>query len=60
MAATTSVGYWIGEVVLGLSIVVLAAIRIRTWGGIALMLALAAIATVVFYLVYTLALGALF
>jgi Family of unknown function (DUF6518) len=60
VAATTSVGYWIGEVVLGLTLVVLAAIRIRTWRGIALMLALSAIATVVFYLVYTLALGALF
>ena len=60
VAATTSVGYWIGELVLGLVVVVLAAIRIRTWRGIVLMLALSAIATVVFYLVYTLALGALF
>jgi hypothetical protein len=59
VAATTSVGYWIGEVVLGLTIVVLAAIRIRTWPGIALMLALSAIATVIFYVVYTLVLGAL-
>ena len=60
VAATTSVGYWIGEMALGLALVVLAAIRIRSWRGIALMLALSAIASVVFYLVYTLALGALF
>ncbi len=59
-ATTTSVGYWVGEVVLGLTIVVLAAIRTRTWRGIALMLALSIIATVAFYLVYTLVLGAPF
>ena len=57
VATTTSVDYWIGEVILGLTIVVLAAIRIRTWRGIALMLALSVIATVAFYLVYTLVLG---
>ena len=60
VAATTPAGYWIGELALGLTLLVLAAIRLRTWRGIALMLALSAIATVVFYLVYTLVLGALF
>jgi hypothetical protein len=60
VAATTSVAYWIGELVLGLAVVVLAAVRIRSGRGIALMLALSAIASVVFYLVYTLVLGALF
>jgi hypothetical protein len=60
VAATTSVTYWIGELALGLAVVVLAAVRIRSGRGIALMLALAAIASVVFYLVYTLLLGALF
>jgi hypothetical protein len=60
VAATTSVAYWIGELALGLAVVVLAAVRIRSGRGIALMLALAAIASVVFYLVYTLVLGALF
>lgn len=60
VAATTSVAYWIGELALGLAVVVLAAVRIRTRRGIALMLALSAIATVIFYLVYTLVLGALF
>jgi hypothetical protein len=60
VAATTSVAYWIGELALGLAVVVLAAVRIRSGRGIALMLALAAIASVVFYLVYTLLLGALF
>jgi len=60
VAATTSAGYWIGEVVLGLVLVVLAAIHLRAWRGIALMLALSAVATVVFYLVYTRVAGALF
>ncbi len=60
VAATTSVGYWIGELALGLILVVLAAIRLRSGRGIALMLALSAVASVAFYLVYTLALGALF
>jgi hypothetical protein len=60
VTATTPVGYWIGELALGLAVVVLAAIRIRTWPGIALMLALSAIASGVFYFVYTLALAALF
>jgi hypothetical protein len=60
VAATTSAGYWIGELALGLTLVVLAAIRIQTWRGIALMLALSAISTVVFYLVYTRVAGALF
>ena len=39
---------------------VLAAVRIRTRPGIALMLALSAIASLVFYYVYTNVLGALF
>jgi len=60
VAATTSVGYWIGEVAVGLTLVVLAAIRLRNGPGIALMLALSAIASVIFYLVYTRVLGALF
>ncbi len=60
VAATTSVGYWIGELALGLALVALAAIHLRSGPGIALMLALSAIGGVVFYLVYTLALGALF
>jgi hypothetical protein len=60
VAATTSVTYWIGELALGLALVVLAAIRLRSARGVALMLALSATATVVFYLVYTRALGALF
>jgi len=60
VAATTSVGYWIGELAVGLTLVVLAAIRLRSGAGIALMLALSAIASVVFYLVYTVVLGALF
>jgi hypothetical protein len=60
VAATTPAGYWIGEVVLGLVLVVLAAIRIRTRRGIALMLALSAVASVGFYVVYTLVLGTLF
>lgn len=60
VAATTSVGYWIGEVAVGLTLVVLAAIRLRNAPGIALMLALSAIASVIFYLVYTRVLGALF
>ena len=60
VAATTSVGYWIGEVAVGLALVVLAAIRLRNGPGIALMLALSAIASVIFYLVYTRVLGALF
>jgi uncharacterized protein DUF6518 len=59
VVATTSVGYWIGELAIGLTLVVLAAIRIRTRRGIALMLALSVIASVVFYLAYTRALGAL-
>ena len=60
VAATTSVGYWLAELALGLAVLVLAAIRIRTWRGIALMLALSAFASVVFYLVYTRVLGDLF
>jgi hypothetical protein len=60
VAATTSVGYWIGELALGLAVVVLAAFRIRTRPGIALMLALSVIASLVFYYVYTNVLGALF
>jgi hypothetical protein len=60
VAATTSVGYWIGELALGLAVVALAAIRLRSGPGITLMLALSAIASVVFYLVYTRVLGALF
>jgi hypothetical protein len=60
VAATTSVGYWMGELALGLTLVVSAAILIRSAPGIALMLALSAITSVVFYLVYTLALGASF
>ena len=60
VAATTSAGYWVGEVVLGLVVVALAAIRLRTWRGVAVMLALSAVATVVFYLVYTRSAGALF
>ena len=60
VAATTSVGYWIGELAVGLTLVVLAAIRLRSGAGIVLMLALSAIASVVFYLVYTVVLGALF
>jgi hypothetical protein len=60
VAATTSAAFWAGEVALGLVLVVLAAIRLRTWRGIAVMLALSAFATVVFYLVYTRAAGALF
>jgi hypothetical protein len=59
VAATTSVGYWIGEVAVGLTLVVLAAIHLRNGPGIALMLALSASASVIFYLVYTLVLGAL-
>ena len=53
VASTTSVAYWIGEIVLGLGLVVLVAIRLRTGRAIAVMLALSAVATVVFYLVYT-------
>ena len=60
VAATTSVGYWIGEFALGLTLVVLAAIRLRSGPGIGMMLASTAIASAVFYLVYTRALGALF
>lgn len=60
VAATTSVGYWVGELVLGLLLVVLAAIRLRTLRAIAVMLALSAVATVVFYLVYTRVAFALF
>ena len=55
-----SVAYWIGELALGVTLVVLAAIRLRSSPGIALMLALSAIASAVFYFVYTRALGALF
>jgi hypothetical protein len=53
VASTTSVAYWIGEIVLGLGLVVLVAIRLRTGRAIAVMLALSAVATVVFYLAYT-------
>lgn len=60
VAATTPVGYWIAEIAVGLVFLVLAAMRLRDKPRIALMLALSAIASVVFYLVYTLALGALF
>jgi hypothetical protein len=60
VAATTPVGYWIGEVAVGISLVVLAAIRLRNGPGIALMLALSAIASVSFYFIYTRVLGALF
>ena len=60
VTATTSVGYWIGEVAIGITVVVLAAIRLRNGPGIALMLALSAIASIIFYLVYTHVLGALF
>lgn len=60
VAATTFAGYWIGELVLGVGLVVLAAVRIRTGREVALMLALTALATGVFYLVYTFALGAVF
>jgi hypothetical protein len=60
VAATTSVGYWIGELAIGLTLVGLAAIHLRSRPGIALMLAVSAIASVIFYLVYTLVLGALF
>lgn len=59
VAGTTSVGYWIGEVAVGLTLVVLTAIRIRNGPGIALMLALSAIASVIFYVAYTRVLGAL-
>jgi hypothetical protein len=60
VAATTFVGYWIAELALGVGLVVLAAIRIGTWRGVALMLALTAVASGVFYLVYSFALGAVF
>ena len=60
VAATTSVGYWVGEVAVGLILVVLAAIRLRNGPGIALMLALSAVASLIFYVVYTSVLGALF
>jgi len=60
VAATTSVGYWIAELAVGLTLVVLAAIHLRNGPAIAQMLALSAIATVIFYLVYTRVLGALF
>ena len=60
VAATTSVAYWIGQVAVGLVLVVLAAFRLRNGPGIALMLALSAIASAIFYVVYTSVLGALF
>jgi len=60
VAATTSVGYWIGELALGLAVVVLAAIHLGTRPAIALMVAMSAIASLVFYYVYTNVLGALF
>ena len=60
VAATTSVGYWIGEVAVGLIVVVLAAMRLRNGPAIALMLAFSVIASVIFYLVYTHVLGARF
>jgi hypothetical protein len=59
VADTTPIVYWISEVVVGLALVALAAIRIRTSRGIALMLTLSAIASAIFYLVYTRLLGAL-
>jgi hypothetical protein len=60
VAGTTSVAYWIGELVVGLGVVALAARRLRSGRGVALMLALTAVATGVFYLVCTLVLGAVF
>ncbi len=60
VAATTSVGYWIGEVAVGFGLVIVAAVRLRNGPGIALMLALSAIASVSFYFIYTNVLGALF
>ncbi len=60
VAATTSVGYWIGEAAVGLCLVILAASRLRNAPGIALILVLSAIASFIFYVVYTFVLGALF
>ena len=57
VAATTSVGYWIGELAVGLVAVVLAAVRLRNGPLIAVMLATSAVASVIFYAVYTLVLG---
>ncbi len=59
VAATTFVGYWVGELTVGLVLVVLATIRLRDRRGIALMLALSASAAAIFYLTYTRVLGAL-
>jgi hypothetical protein len=59
VAATTSVGYWIGQVAVGLALVALAAIRLRNGPLIALMLASSAVAGVIFYAAYTLVLGVL-
>ena len=59
VAATTSAGYWIAELVAGLVFLALAATRLRDTPRIALMLALSAIATASFYLVYTRVLGSL-
>ena len=59
VAATTSVGYWIGQVAVGLAAVVLAAVRLRNGPLIALMLGASAVAGVIFYAAYTLVLGLL-
>ena len=59
LTATTPVAYWIGEVALGLALAGLAAIRIRARRGIATMLALSAVASAIFYMVYTHVLGSL-
>jgi len=60
VAATTPAGYWVGEVTVGVVLVVLAAVRIRNGPGIGLMVALSVIASLTFYVVYTSVLGALF
>lgn len=59
VAATTSVGYWAGQVAVGLAVVVLAAVRLRNGPLIALMLATSAVAGVIFYAAYALVLGLL-
>jgi hypothetical protein len=57
VAATTSVGYWIGQVAVGGAVLALAAVRLRNGPLIAVMLATSAVASVIFYAVYTLVLG---
>jgi Family of unknown function (DUF6518) len=58
VAATTPVSYWIGQVAVGLAVVVLAATRLRNGPLIALMLASSAVAGVILYAAYMLVLGA--